>query len=264
MAGDQGVLAGAGAVHPVQLPGHAQPGLVEPGHLGGGDLIFDLGQEPVEPVGGAGGHGGHGAVGERGAEQFGQRLRGALLGQELPDIQVEHDRGDPRPVLHRRAHPLRRRGAGGGPAPTAAGDELVLGDPHRHRRKVEHLPALHPHLGSVHEVRPAARARTGLVPLPLVRVGDQRQRRPRMPGLPTRRPTALRRSEFGAGLVNGESDDGGLDELVESMPNRRFSSAFSASSAATRARSSSITRACSATRAASSSYDGRPSPACTP
>jgi hypothetical protein len=65
-------------------------------------------------------------------------------------------------------------------------------------------------------------------------------------------------------LVNGESDDGGFDEFVEFMPNRRFNSAFSASSAATRARSSAITRACSITRAASSSYDGRPSPACTP
>src|SRR3954451_15916918 len=53
MAGDQGVLAGAGAVHPVQLPGHAQPGLVEPGHLGGGDPVGDLGEEPVEPGGGA-------------------------------------------------------------------------------------------------------------------------------------------------------------------------------------------------------------------
>ena len=85
-----------------------------------------------------------------------------------------------------------------------------------------------------------------------------------MPGLTAGFRPLLRRSDFGAGLVNGESDDGGLDELVEFMPNRRFSSAFSDSSAATRARSSAITRACSATRAASSSYDGRPSPACTP
>src|SRR3954451_16262977 len=64
--------------------------------------------------------------------------------------------------------------------------------------------------------------------------------------------------------MNGESDDGGFDELVEFIPNRRFNSAFSASSAATRVRSSAITRACSTTSAASSSYDGRPSPACTP
>ena len=98
------------------LPGHAQAGLVEPGHLGLGDPVADLVEEPVEPVGGAPGHRRHGAIGDRGAEQLGQRRRGALLGQELPDIQVEDDRGDPRPVLHRRRHPLRRRAAGGGPA----------------------------------------------------------------------------------------------------------------------------------------------------
>ena len=46
-------------------------------------------------------------------------------------------------------------------------------------------------------------------------------------------------------------DDGGRDEFVESMPSRRFNSAFSASSPATRPRSSAITRACSTTRASS-------------
>jgi transposase len=53
VAGDQGVAAGAGAVHPVQLPGHAQPGLVEPGHLGLGDPVANLGAELVEPGCGA-------------------------------------------------------------------------------------------------------------------------------------------------------------------------------------------------------------------
>ena len=67
-----------------------------------------------------------------------------------------------------------------------------------------------------------------------------------------------------AGTVEIQEFDGGLDELVEFIPNRRFNSAFSTSSAATRVRSSAITPACSMTRAASSSYDGRPSPACTP
>ena len=102
--------------------------------------------------------------GDPAAEQFGQRRRGALLGQELPDIQVEHDRGDPRPVLHRRPHPVRRRGAGGGPTPTVAGDELVLDDPHPKRWQVEHLTAFHPHLDSVGEVSAAARARPCRVP----------------------------------------------------------------------------------------------------
>ncbi len=60
----------------------------------------------------------------------------------------------------------------------------------------------------------------------------------------------------GLAWPNGESDEGGLEELVESIPNRRFNSAFSA-------RNSSIARACSTTRAASSSYDGRPPGCCT-
>ena len=135
------------------------------------------------------GHARRGALADRGAEQLGQRRGGALLGQELPDVEVEHDRGEPRPVLHRRAHPLRRRGAGGGPTVAATGDELVFDDAHGHRRQVEHLPAFHPHLGRVGQARPTARARAGLVPAPLVRVVDQRQRRTRMPGLPTRLTT---------------------------------------------------------------------------
>ena len=55
----------------------------------------------------------------------------ALLGQELPDVEVEHDRSDPRPVLHRRGHPLRRHGAGGAPAPTGlrGSDRRAVGAP---------------------------------------------------------------------------------------------------------------------------------------
>ena len=36
---EQGVLAGAGAVHPGQPVGHLEPGLVEPGDVAGGDLL---------------------------------------------------------------------------------------------------------------------------------------------------------------------------------------------------------------------------------
>jgi len=61
MAGDQGVLAGAGAVHPVQPPGHPQPGLVEPSHLGLGHPVGDLAEELFQAAGGPLGHGGHGA-----------------------------------------------------------------------------------------------------------------------------------------------------------------------------------------------------------
>ena len=88
VAGDQGVLAGAGAVHPVQRAGHPQPSLVEPGDIGLGDLLFHGAEEAAEPVGGAFGHRRDGALRDRGVEQFGHRLRGALLRQELSHIQI--------------------------------------------------------------------------------------------------------------------------------------------------------------------------------
>ena len=84
VAGDQSVLAGPGAMHPRQRARHPQPGLIEPGHLGFGDPVGDFGEEPVQAVGGALGHRRDGAFGDRGAEQLGQRLAGALLREELP------------------------------------------------------------------------------------------------------------------------------------------------------------------------------------
>src|SRR6266511_3803461 len=101
VTGDKGVLVGAGAVHPVQLARHSQPGLVETHHLGAGELVTHVGQKPVEAPGGPLGERGDGTTRQWGAEQFGQGLGGAFLGQELPDVQIHHDRGDPRPVLHR-------------------------------------------------------------------------------------------------------------------------------------------------------------------
>ncbi len=56
---EQGVLAGAGAVHPVQPAVDAEPGLVEPGHLAGGDGLPHPLQEAAEPPGGAGGDARH-------------------------------------------------------------------------------------------------------------------------------------------------------------------------------------------------------------
>lgn len=172
MTGDQRVLAGAGAVHPMQRAGHLQTGLVEPGHLGLGDALSDLIEEVIQSVGGAPGHRRDSAFADRGAKQLGQRPGGALLGQELPHVEVKDDRSDPRPVLHRRGHALGRGTASGGPTATAARDELVFGHPHRHRRQVEHLPPLHTPLGCVRQVGSAAGARAGLMPQPLVRVID--------------------------------------------------------------------------------------------
>jgi hypothetical protein len=44
----------------------------------------------------------------------------------------------------------------------------------------------------------------------------------------------LRRNERGAGLTNGESDDGGFEEFRLFCANRRLSSAFSDSNASNR------------------------------
>jgi len=57
----------------------------------------------------------------------------------------------------------------------------------------------------------------------------------------------LRRSDFGAGLVNGESADGGRDEFRLFCPSCRLNSATSASSC-------SIRSACRTTSSTSSSY----------
>jgi hypothetical protein len=109
-------------VHPVQLGGYPQTGLVEPDHLLVGDAVPDDVEEAVQPVGGPFRHPRHGAFGYRGAEQLGQRGRSAFLRQELSHVEVDNDRGDPRPVLHRRGYTVRRPAAGRDPTGAAAGD----------------------------------------------------------------------------------------------------------------------------------------------
>ena len=235
VAGDQGVLVGAGAVHPVQLARHAQPGLVEPGHLGLGDPVADLVEEPVQPVGGAFGHRRHGAFGDRGAEQLGQRLRGALLRQELPDIQVEDDRGDPRPVLHRRAHalPARCRSVVA-PQPQrraiswcSVTRTVIGGRSNTCRRSM-------PTSGASARSAPHPAHGPGSCRMPLVRVGDQRQRRPRMPRLPARLAAALAAQRLRRRLDERRVRRRRLRRVLEFFPSCRFSSASSASSAAIR------------------------------
>jgi hypothetical protein len=55
------------------------------------------GEEVLQPLGGPSGHCRHRAFGDWCAEQLGQCLRGALLRQKLPDVEVEDDGGDPWP-----------------------------------------------------------------------------------------------------------------------------------------------------------------------
>jgi len=142
--GDQGVAVGAGPVHPVQLGGHPQPGLVEAGHLVARQLAFDLAQEVAQAVGGAFGHGRDGALRHRIAEQLCQRLGGAFLRQELPPMQIQDDRGDPRPLGHRGGHRGGGLAAPGSATLAATRHQLALGHPHRHRHQVKHLTGASP------------------------------------------------------------------------------------------------------------------------
>jgi hypothetical protein len=161
------------------------------------------------------------------------------------------------PYSHRRRHTLRRHTAGPDPARASARDQLMLNHLHRHRRQVDHLPPLHTHLHGARQIRTTPRAQTRLMPPPLVRVIDQRQRRPRMTGLPTRLATAPAPQRLRSRLANGESDAGGFDEFRLFCPNCRLNSATSAPN-------NSICSACHPTSAASSSYDGRRSAGTTP
>ena len=52
---EQGVLAGAGAMHPVQPARHPEPGLIEAGDIAGSDVPADPLQEAIQAACGPGG-----------------------------------------------------------------------------------------------------------------------------------------------------------------------------------------------------------------
>ena len=191
MDDQQDVFAGAGAVHPVQPPVHPEPGLIKPGHVADGDLLPGMLQEPAQPPGGPRGERGDRPRGQRDAEQLGQRLRRPLLGQELPDVQVDDDCGDPRPVLDRGFCSRRGGGLGAVPAGAFPLDELMLGHLSPDRRQVKDLPALHPGDRPSRQGCPAPAAAARLMPCFPVRPGYLRQRLPLMPVLPARPAPAL-------------------------------------------------------------------------
>jgi|GEM_PF-3316506 len=82
-------------------------------------------------------------------------------------MEVDHDRGDPRPVLRRRPDTLGGLPSGDRAAAAAPLDEWVLGDLHRDRRDVhgwvvasffkhdsrDHDPQLHIHNGFLNRVQ---------------------------------------------------------------------------------------------------------------
>ncbi|GLZ43635.1 hypothetical protein Acsp05_72590 [Actinokineospora sp. NBRC 105648] len=103
----------------------------------------------------------------------------------------------------------------------------MFGDPHGDRRQIEHLATFHANQWRIDQSTATSAATHRFVTNDLIRHRDLRQRRPRMreppPGL---RPPSPR-NDFGPGLTNGESDDGGFEEFDEFCPNRRFNSATS-------------------------------------
>jgi hypothetical protein len=66
--------------------------------------------------------------------------------------------------------------------------------------KIEHLPPLHPDFRGLRQVRAAATTQARLMPQPLVRFVDQRQRRPRMSRLPARFAAAFTAQRPGSRL----------------------------------------------------------------
>jgi hypothetical protein len=209
---EQGVLAGAGAVHPGQLPLHPEPGLIEPRYRAASDLFPRPVQEAIELAGGADGDGGDRPRGDWDAEQLGQRLRGPLLRQELPDVEVDDDRGDPGPVAGRGVRPFWGRGLGAVPAGAFPLDQLMLGHHHLHRRQVKDLAALYPGDRQARQGCPAPAAAARLMALFPVRLGHLRQRGALMavlpaglaPGLLSQRPRPRRLGEpFAGGRLGG-------------------------------------------------------------
>ena len=115
-----------------------------------------------------------------------------LPGQELPVPQVHSRRRDPRPVLHRRAHPGRGLPRGDHPARTTAGQDPVLGDPRPDDFwQVHDLTPFRPGHQGAGQAFPAARALARLVPDHRVRVIGRFQCRPRLPLRPPRPATGL-------------------------------------------------------------------------
>lgn len=76
--------------------------------------------------------------------------------------------------------------------------------------------------------------------------------------LPGRRLERVREDRFGAGLANGASEDGGLEEFEESLPNRRSSSATRAANCSTSPVKDLIVASFTDSRSSNSSRVGSP------
>ena len=182
MHGDQHELPGRRRVHPGQLPRHAETSLIEMRHF-----RLDEGRDDgVECRGdrsrGFLRHGGQRARRRRAAEHVSHCGARPVSRQELAVPQIDAQRGGPRPVLHRRGHPV--RGPALGECPAAAAfplDQPVLGDLGPHRRDLGYRPPFHTPLRRPGQVRAAPAAAGRLVPDNVIGMITQPHRRARLP-----------------------------------------------------------------------------------
>src|SRR5271157_3570472 len=113
------------------------------------------------------------------AEQIAQRLRGAILGDELLDIEIDRRRLDPLAILHRRDHAIRKRRFRLAAATGATVDRCpMFRDHERALGQIEHLPLVDPDRRLRTERRTAMAAGACRVPNHAIRVADLSQRTP--------------------------------------------------------------------------------------
>jgi hypothetical protein len=219
---------------PVQLARHPGAGLVEVGHRRGGQLPADRLDEPAQPRCALDHHRGQGAGRHAGGEHVGQQLRSPVDRQVLVHAQVAHQRAHPRPVAGRGPRLVGKPAGGGVPAvhwrrwarwPTT----LRCSGGRSNICRASTPTTTPPARSAPHPPRRSGRCST-------TSSGSATCARcaPGAPGcLPDRRRCARSsaRRPVREGLPS-PSVDGGLEELVESLPSRRSSSATRAWSAA--------------------------------
>ena len=165
-------------VQPLQPAGDAKAGLVDMAHLRLADALADasinaleIARLPAHPCRDTG------RAQHRRAEQIDQRLRRAILGDQLLDVEIDRRRPEPRAILDRRGHRFGKPGPGHPATPRAAVNRrLMFAHPQRALDEVEHLPLLHPCGHRRIERRAAMAARPSLMPHDGIGVGDLPER----------------------------------------------------------------------------------------
>ncbi len=167
---EQGVLTGAGAVHPVQPARHPEPGLIEPGDRAGGDVLAGPLQEPLQPPGGPGGEGGDRPSDSGMPNSSASACAVRFLDRNCPAYRQMMTAATRGPYCTGASAPSGAAPRVRVPAAAFPLDQLMLGDLHLHRRQVKDLAALHPGDRPARQRPPrTAAARPGLMPLLPVR-----------------------------------------------------------------------------------------------